>query len=110
MQLFLILRFSSLKPRKSYTNLAINIGSLVYLLPKIKNRCVFQSDDIERTWWRLYKKRVVRTKLDIYICIIFKLQWREQGHKQITFDQVELTKNYGLQFNTPVAISDTDVP
>jgi hypothetical protein len=26
----------------------------------------FQSFDFERTWWRLFQKRVVRTKLDIY--------------------------------------------
>ena len=36
------------------------------------------------------------TKLDIY-AFILKLQWREQEHKQITFDQVALTNNYGLQ-------------
>jgi len=26
----------------------------------------FQSFDFERTWWRLFQKRVVHTKYDIY--------------------------------------------
>jgi len=26
----------------------------------------FQSFELERTWWRLFQKRVVRTKVDIY--------------------------------------------
>ena len=25
----------------------------------------------ERTWWRLFQKRIVRTKLDIYVFIIY---------------------------------------
>ena len=35
------------------------------------NYLAFQSLDFERTWWRLLQKRVVRTKLDIYVFIIF---------------------------------------
>jgi len=27
----------------------------------------FQSFDFERTWWRLFQKRVVRTKFDIFV-------------------------------------------
>jgi hypothetical protein len=30
----------------------------------------FQSFDFVRTWWRLFQKRVVRTKFDIYVFII----------------------------------------
>jgi hypothetical protein len=30
----------------------------------------FQSLDFDRTWWRLFQKRVVRTKFDIYVFII----------------------------------------
>ena len=30
----------------------------------------FQSFDFDRTWWRLFQKRVVRTKFDIYVFII----------------------------------------
>jgi hypothetical protein len=29
----------------------------------------FQSFDLERTWWRLIQKRVVRTKFDIYVLL-----------------------------------------
>jgi hypothetical protein len=29
----------------------------------------FQSFDYDRTWWKLFQKRVVRTKLDIYVFI-----------------------------------------
>jgi hypothetical protein len=32
----------------------------------------FKSFDFKRTWWRLYQKRVVRIKLDIYVFIIYK--------------------------------------
>jgi len=38
-------------------------GSMVW-------RTIFRSFDFERTWWRLFKKRVVRTKFDIYVFII----------------------------------------
>ena len=33
--------------------------------------------DIERTWWKIFQKQDVRTKLDIYVCVtIFKcLDW-----------------------------------
>jgi len=32
--------------------------------------CGFPPFFLERTWWRLFQKRVVPTKLDIYIFII----------------------------------------
>ena len=35
----------------------------------ISNRCPFQSVGIERHWWRLFQKRAVRTKFDIYVFI-----------------------------------------
>ena len=37
---------------------------------KFFNYLTFQSFDFERTRWRLFQKRVVRTKFDIYVCII----------------------------------------
>jgi hypothetical protein len=40
------------------------LGPLVLLLPKLK--IIF---DFERTWWRLFQKRVVHTKFDIYVLI-----------------------------------------
>jgi hypothetical protein len=33
------------------------------------NKLAFQYFDIERTWWRLFQKRVVRTELDVYVFI-----------------------------------------
>jgi hypothetical protein len=41
------------------------LGPLVLLLPKFK----LFGFPFERTWWRLFQKRVVRTKLDIYVFI-----------------------------------------
>jgi hypothetical protein len=35
------------------------------------NYLSFQSFDFERTWWRLFQKRVVRTKFNIYVFIKF---------------------------------------
>ena len=40
------------------------LGPLVSLLPKLD--IIF---DFERNWWRLFQKRVVRTKFDIYVFI-----------------------------------------
>ena len=34
---------------------------------------VFQSFDFERTLWRLFQKRVVSTKLDIHVFILWNL-------------------------------------
>ena len=42
---------------------------LVFLLPICLNYLTFQSVDFQRTWWRSFQKRVVCTKLDIYIII-----------------------------------------
>jgi hypothetical protein len=40
------------------------LGPLVLLLQKLE--IIF---DFERTWWRLFQKRVVHTKFDIYVLI-----------------------------------------
>ena len=45
------------------------LGLLLCLLPKLLNYLAFQPPDLERTWWRLFQKRVVRTKFDIYVFI-----------------------------------------
>jgi hypothetical protein len=41
-----------------------------FTAPKTLNYLAFQSFDFGRTWWRLFQKRVVRTKFDIYDFII----------------------------------------
>ena len=45
-------------------------GPLVLLLPNTFKLFSCYYFEFERTWWRLFQKRVVRTKFDIYICII----------------------------------------
>ena len=39
------------------------------LLKDILDYLTFQPFDFERTWWWLFKKRVVRTKFDLYVFI-----------------------------------------
>jgi hypothetical protein len=43
------------------------------IAPKTFDYLAFQSFDVERTWWRLFQKRVVRTKFDIYLFIFIML-------------------------------------
>ena len=65
------------------------LGPFVFLLLKRLNYLAFQSFDIERAWWRLFQKRVVRTKYDIYVfietmIITFIMEtsmtWNKSGH------------------------------
>jgi hypothetical protein len=56
----------------------------------------FQSFDFDRTWWRLFQKRVVRTKFDIYVFIIQTylqdLEAVEELHH--IFNLLELHRNF----------------
>jgi hypothetical protein len=52
-----------------YPTLAIMFKPFSFIAPKTLNDLVFQSFDFENTWWRLFQKHVVRTKLDIYVFI-----------------------------------------
>jgi len=49
--------------------LAILFKPFSFIAPKTLNYLAFQSFDIERTWWRLFQERVMRTKFDIYVFI-----------------------------------------
>jgi hypothetical protein len=49
--------------------------SLMFIAPKILNHLAFQFFDFERTSWRLFQKRLVRTQFDIYVFI--RLFWYE---------------------------------
>jgi hypothetical protein len=40
-----------------------------FIASKALNYLAFQSFDFELTWWRIFQKRVVRTKFDIYVYI-----------------------------------------
>jgi hypothetical protein len=46
-----------------------------FIAPKTLNYLSFQSFDFERTWWRLFRKRVLRTKFDIYFFITIGVTW-----------------------------------
>ena len=48
--------------------------SFGFIARKNFNYFAFQFCYFERTWWRLFQKRVVRTKLDIYDVIIVDFQ------------------------------------
>ena len=45
------------------------LGTLVYCFQTLLNCLAFQYFDFECTWWKLFQKRVVRTKFDIYVFI-----------------------------------------
>ena len=49
--------------------LAILFCPFGFIAPKTLNYLAFQSFNIERTWWRLFQKRVVRTNFDIYVLV-----------------------------------------
>ena len=51
--------------------MAILFRPFGFIAPKPLNYLVFESFDFERTWWGLFRRRVVRTaKFAIYIFII----------------------------------------
>jgi len=68
-QLLIKLRFSSRRHRWPYPILAILYRVFGFIAPKILKYLAFQAFDFERTWWRLFQKRVVCTKFDIYVFI-----------------------------------------
>ena len=56
----------------------------------------FQSLDFDRTWWRLFQKRVVRTKFDIYVFIIQTYLQSLEAVKELhhMFNLLELHRNF----------------
>ena len=58
-----------------------------FIALKSLNYLAFQSFDIDRTWWWLFQKRVVRTKFDIYVFIktpVVKQEQQKNGKKTKT--------------------------
>ena len=55
-----------LKENMNYENMFRLFG---FIAPKPLDYLAFQSFGFERTWWRLFQKRIVRTKFDIYVFI-----------------------------------------
>ena len=90
--------------------LAVLFRSFGFIALKTLIYMSFQSSDFERTWWRLFQKRVVRTKFDIYVFItkhfhiIFKTNFVEnidiwnQTYLYKVF--VNLSQYYYVQFLT----------
>jgi hypothetical protein len=60
--------------------------SFVLYTPKDLNYVAFQSFDYQRGWWGLLQKRVVCTKLDIYV-FISATSWSEILIKHIKIQQ-----------------------
>jgi hypothetical protein len=60
---------ASLKITLFFNKQTYILGQLSKFAPNTLNNLAFQSFDFERTWWRLFQKRVVRTKFDIYVFI-----------------------------------------
>jgi hypothetical protein len=56
----------------------------------------FQSFDFVRTWWRLFQKRVVGTKFDIYVLIIQIYLQSLEAVKELhhIFNLLELPRNF----------------
>ena len=46
----------------------------------------FQSFDFERTWWRLFQKRVVCTKFDIYVLLLLYQKEKVAGKKPLEWN------------------------
>ena len=71
---------------------------MVYLLLKL-----FKLFDFEGTWWRLFQKRVVRTKFDIYVLLSFLLlHWNSEftcccGEYLLPSEEMYLTKNIAMK-------------
>jgi hypothetical protein len=55
-------------------NFAILCMPFGFIAPKTLNHLAFQCFDFERTWWRLFQKRVVRTECEI--CDFILLEWK----------------------------------
>jgi hypothetical protein len=74
--------------------------SFGFISPKTLNFLAFQYFDFERTWWRLFQKRAVGTKFDIYVCITFQLKLKllknvdllNKGNNKITELRVCMTR------------------
>ena len=69
MSLLIKLRLSCLVHRWPYPILAILFMPFGCIAPKTFNYLAFQSFEFKHTWWRLFQKRVVHTKFDIYVFI-----------------------------------------
>jgi hypothetical protein len=55
----------------------------IVLCTKMSYYLVFHSFDFKRTWLRLFQKRVVRTKFDIFVVIISKCHKKICSHHEL---------------------------
>jgi hypothetical protein len=64
----------------------------------------------ERTWWRLFQKRTVRTKFDIYVCIMLNVAIN-QNVKLCTNNNtyiIEITGTDQILYNSFFSLSHKD--
>ena len=74
-------------------------------LPAPKTYLVSQHVDLERTWWRLFQRHVVRTKFDIYVFIMvfnksfasMKNVYKLKDPKNV-FDQLDISLLINILF------------
>lgn len=66
--------------------LAILFKLIALLAPKqVYNYLAFPIFDIERAWWLLFQKRIVRIKLDIFVFIFFFIEEILQHMKSMVY-------------------------
>ena len=58
-------------------NAYVTLDDLGFISPKTLNYLAFQSFDFERTWWRLFQKRVERTRFDMYVFMSVISLWEQ---------------------------------
>ena len=73
----------------------IRFSPFGFIAPKTLNYLSFQSLDFECTWWKLSQKRVVCTKFDIHVFLIFLL-WK--GPLTFTYSVVSVWNNDKISY------------
>ena len=66
--------------------MAILFRPFGFIAPKSLNYLAFQLSILSVTWWKLFQKRVVRTKFDIYVFVSAMEDGRNDGERTI-YDQ-----------------------
>ena len=75
--------------------LAILFRPVGFIAHKTSNYMAFQSFIFERIWWRVFQKRVVRAKFDIYAFIRLK---RKQHHSIIRSDTLQELLGFNMSY------------
>ena len=69
---------------------AVNLIEYMILIWKeVSWNIGFQPFDFERTWWRLFQKRVVHTKFDIYVFIVLFVKTLMQYRNAVEWQRIQ---------------------